>query len=335
MINLSTPHVQFALDAVRRACTLAQRIQTELVVEGVSKSDMSPVTVADYAIQALVAQALDAAMSGEVLVGEESARDLRTPESAAMCGLLLDYVGREVPGATVDSICDWIDRGTGEPGKRFWTLDPVDGTKGYLRGEQYAVALALIEHGQVQFGVLGCPNLGEDFNGEAVGGGVLLVAQRGEGAWATALAGPADFLRVQVSACAEARQARIMRSVEAAHTNVDEVDHIAQHLGIEAAPVRMDSQAKYAVLASGGGEMLFRLLSPKRPDYKERIWDQAAGSIVLEEAGGRITDLYGRPLDFSQGRGLEKNTGVLATNGVLHEAGLEAIRAVCKLPAKP
>lgn len=47
---------------------------------------------------------------------------------------------------------------TGGPKGKFWVLDPVDGTLGFVRGDQYAVALALIEDGQVTLGVLGCPN---------------------------------------------------------------------------------------------------------------------------------------------------------------------------------
>ncbi|MEM1305276.1 MAG: inositol monophosphatase family protein, partial [Planctomycetota bacterium] len=97
---------------------------------------------------------------------------------------------------------------------------------------------------------------------------------------------------------------------------------------IAAEPVGMDSQAKYAVLAAGGGEMLVRLLSPARPDYREKIWDQAAGSIVIEEAGGRVTDLDGKRLDFSHGRTLAENRGVLATNGHLHEAALAGLREI-------
>ena len=92
----------------------------------------------------------------------------------------------------------------------------------------------------------------------------------------------------------------------------------------------MDSQAKYAVLAAGGGEVLLRLLSPSRPDYREKIWDQAAGSIVITEAGGRISDLDGQPLNFSLGRTLANNRGILATNGPLHDtllAGLKAMEA--------
>jgi len=97
---------------------------------------------------------------------------------------------------------------------------------------------------------------------------------------------------------------------------------------VQVEPVRMDSQAKYAVLASGGGEVILRLLSPEKPDYREKIWDQAAGALILEEAGGRITDLDGRSLDFTQGRMLVKNRGVLATNGRLHDTLLDTLTAL-------
>lgn len=90
----------------------------------------------------------------------------------------------------------------------------------------------------------------------------------------------------------------------------------------------MDSQAKYAVLAAGAGELYLRLLSPSKPDYRERIWDQAAGSILVEEAGGRVTDLHGLPLDFSQGRKLSRNHGILASNGLLHQVTLDGLRSV-------
>jgi 3'(2'), 5'-bisphosphate nucleotidase len=99
-------------------------------------------------------------------------------------------------------------------------------------------------------------------------------------------------------------------------------------LGTTVDPVLMDSQAKYAVMAAGRGELLFRLRSPAQPQYEEKIWDQAAGSLVVEEAGGRVTDLRGEMLDFDQGRTLCKNIGVLASNGRLHDKALEALHRV-------
>ena len=107
---------------------------------------------------------------------------------------------------------------------------------------------------------------------------------------------------------------------------------LVTELGAKADPVLMDSQAKYCVLAAGGGDLLFRLLSATQPNYREMIWDQAAGSLVVQEAGGRISDLDGKPLDFTQGRTLARNRGVVASNGRLHEVALRALRSIHEHP---
>jgi 3'(2'), 5'-bisphosphate nucleotidase len=134
--------------------------------------------------------------------------------------------------------------------------------------------------------------------------------------------------QLSVSAQPDPAQARLLRSFESGHTNVDQIDLFAAHLGVQAEPVRMDSQAKYAVLAAGKGELMLRLLSSKAPDYEEKIWDQAAGSLIVQEAGGLVTDLHGRPLDFSAGRTLQNNRGILASNHKLHQPALDALKAI-------
>jgi 3'(2'), 5'-bisphosphate nucleotidase len=208
-------------------------------------------------------------------------------------------------------------------------LDPIDGTKGFLRGNQYAVALALIENGQVQIGVLGCPNLEEGYKLVPGGKGTLAIAVRGEGAWLTNLAADGQsFRELHVSDTNTTSQARLLRSVESGHTNIGQIDYFAQELAVEVEPVRMDSQAKYVVLAVGKGELYLRLLSSKQPDYKEKIWDQAAGSLIVEEAGGRVSDLHGKALDFTAGRMLLNNRGILASNGFLHDEALQALRVI-------
>ena len=297
-----------------------------MAIANLTKSDLSPVTVADFAVQALAAHALEQAFPGEPLVAEETSQELR--ENDEVMDAVVQFVATATPEADRDAVCDWIDRGAGSPAGRYWVMDPVDGTKGYLRGGQYAIALARMRDGQVELGVFGCPNLGAGCVPESCGGGVLVVAARGEGAWHTPLNEDAGFEPMHVSDCTDAAHARMLRSYEASHTNAQQVDEVARALGLEAEPVLMDSMAKYAVLGAGNGELLVRLLSPKRPDYREKIWDQAAGSIIVEEAGGRITDLAGRPLDFAQGRTLANNRGILASNGRLHEAALKAVAQV-------
>lgn len=326
MIDTSNPMVQTALRAVRQAAVLMRLIQRETVVSSLTKVDKSPVTVADFASQAIIGRFLSQAFPDIPLVAEETSTVLRDPDGEKTLAQVRQYVGKVIPEATLESVCEWIDFGGAEPGKQFWVLDPIDGTKGFLRGDQYVVALSLVEEGLPRIGVLGCPNLRDGSIPDMEGIGSVVLAVRGQGAWVTSMAEDDNhWKQIKVSTQSDASQARMLRSFEAGHTNVDQIDELAYWLDVQVEPIRMDSQAKYAVLAAGGGEIIIRLLSPDRPDYREKIWDQAAGSIILEEAGGRLTDLSGKPLDFSQGRMLRNNRGVLATNGLLHEKVLQGL----------
>ena len=172
-------------------------------------------------------------------------------------------------------------------------------------------------------GVLGCPNL----DGPDGRPGALLAAARGHGAFSLPLsdAGGAARRAVRVDDVSDPARARFCESVESGHSDQDESARIAHALGITAEPVRVDSQTKYAIVARGDASIYLRL--PTSEEYREKIWDHAAGSIVVEEAGGRVSDCSGRPLDFSQGRRLERNRGVVATSGRIHDAVLRALES--------
>ena len=331
-MDILKPETNLAIQAVILASKLVKQVEAEMVSPVITKDDRSPVTVADFASQALVGYLLANTFPNDPLVGEEDSSALRTPEEQAtleqVTGFVTQYVSE---GLSVDTerVCEWIDHGNGEPTERFWTLDPIDGTKGFLRGDQYVVALALIVDGQVQVGVLGCPNLTDGYKPDVGGSGSLVVAARGEGTWVGKLDDSGkDYTRVHVSDRNDPTQARLLRSYESGHTNVSQIDYFASALDVTAKPVRMDSQAKYAVLATGHGEYYLRLLSAKRPDYREKIWDQAAGSLLVEEAGGKVTDLHGNKLDFSAGRTLANNRGILASNQHLHPQAVKALSSI-------
>jgi 3'(2'), 5'-bisphosphate nucleotidase len=323
-----------AADIVRESSLLVREIQQALVTPALEKGDRSPVTVADFASQALIAARLKALWPGEPLVGEESGSELREPRYAAELAHVARLVARRLPGIDERGVCELLDHGAAEPRDAYWTLDPIDGTKGFLRKEQYAVALAFIQGGVVELAVLGCPELIDSQRPAPGGEGSLVIAARGRGAWLRPLADMADlgdgsdWHRLAVSREDDPSKARVLRSVESGHTDKGKAVDLSRAFGTQVPPIGMDSQAKCAVLAAGGAETLVRLISPDRPDYKEKIWDQAAGSLIIEEAGGRVTDLDGHSLDFTLGRTLAANRGVLATNGRLHEAALMAIRDV-------
>jgi 3'(2'), 5'-bisphosphate nucleotidase len=317
----------FAARVVSMAANLCREIQSEMVTQALEKSDRSPVTVADFASQAVVARLLMDTFPQDPLIAEETSQTLRAAEGEKTLKAVTAYVARIHEGVEPEDVCQWIDHGDGKTADRFWTLDPIDGTKGFLRGDQYVTALALLEAGQIAVGALGCPNLNHQLEPEIGGEGVVIAAIRGQGCWALSMEGKA-LGKLSVSTVSDPRQARVLRSFESGHTDSGKLEQIIERLSTAYPPVLMDSQAKYALMAAGKGDLLFRLLSPAQPGYVEKIWDQAAGSIVVEEAGGKVTDLRGNTLDFTRGRGLTENIGVLASNRHLHENALEIVRSI-------
>jgi 3'(2'), 5'-bisphosphate nucleotidase len=316
-----------ALRTVAEALDLAREVERIVAAGALSKGDASPVTVADFSVQALIAARLGRDHPCDALVAEEDATALRG--APGLSTRVVDVVRRADPTLRPDQILDWIDRGCGRPARRFWALDPIDGTKGLLRGGQYAVALALIVDGIVQLGVLGCPRLSLGHlaacgQPRVRGGGGLAVAVRGRGAWWRP-ASDGSLRRLVVSRVHDPRRAQMLHSFEATHSDVDALRRVADALRMKQRPWLMDSQAKHAVVASGDADVLLRF--PTRQDVHDAIWDQAAGSLLVEEAGGRVTDLGGRRLDFSTGRHLSRNEGLVASNGLLHDAVLSAVGA--------
>ncbi len=318
---------EFARTLVAEACALTRRVQEEVVAtaDSLTKGDRSPVTLADLTVQAVMGHRLAERYPGDAFLAEEDSNSLDTsPAMAEKVGALVRSVAPDLDDAAIAAA---LDRGKHPGGSvgRHWVLDPVDGTKGFLRGQQYAIALALVDCGGVVVGALGCPNLpapGERGNGD----GRIFHAARSAGAWVTPVTG-GDAVPARVDRIDDSSQAIVCESVEAAHAAHSVQAGIARRLGITAEPYRIDSQCKYAVLARGEASIYLRL--PRDESYREKVWDHAAGAIVIEEAGGRVSDLDGNPLDFSKGRKLATGRGIIATNGLLHDAVLEACR--CEL----
>lgn len=320
--------LEVALRAVTRACRLATAIQHNLLAnDTVRKSDRSPVTIADLAGQAVVNLELKRTFPNDQIVGEENSEQLE--RNAHIRQRVMDLVRMEWQDISDPEVIEAIGTGSRTPilDGRFWILDPIDGTKGFLRGEQYAVALGLIDQAQVVLGVLGCPNYPVDSSRPEHGNGCLFYAVKGGGAFMRELeSGPARAILVDT--ITESSNARFCESVEKGHASHGVHAEISETLGISNPPFRIDSQAKYAAVARGDASIYLRL--SRTSGYREKIWDHAAGSIVVEEAGGTVTDFGGHALDFSCGIRLEKNVGIVASNGRFHGRLLDAIARVIR-----
>lgn len=323
-MDTSSLEFSIGMEAVQAAVRLCQAVQWT-VLEGqgrLDKEDKSPVTIADFGAQAVVGRIVGNAFPDTPIVGEEDSAVLRLPENETLLQSVYAFVTARGVEATPEEVCDWIDRGNGDPEGRYWVLDPIDGTKGFLRGEQYAVALALVENGTVIWGFLGCPAFQSD-DGTI---GRLFAAQRGGGAAMFTLEG-SPLGDIHVSVVSDLADAHMAESVEVTHKHHGLAHRVKVRLGMPLESVLMDSQAKYAAVASGIAEIYLRAPNPRTPDYRENIWDHAAGWLVVQEAGGRVTDLFGNPLDWTKGRKLEANRGIVASNGHVHEAILAALAA--------
>ena len=187
MNSLDQTILNVVLPALAEACRVTRSVQLADRVERETKSDLSPVTVADYAAQAIIAHHLRDTYGAIALVGEEDARSLREPSNRTLRDSVVAAVQSVWPAATHDAVLDSIDLGNHDASADcYWTLDPVDGTKGFLRGGQYAISLARIEHGTVTFGALGCPNLSADFSrafDQPDAYGSIFYAATGAGSW--------------------------------------------------------------------------------------------------------------------------------------------------------
>jgi 3'(2'), 5'-bisphosphate nucleotidase len=340
-----------ALLAVQRAAILTREVYSTTSKGTLEKSDHSPVTVGDFGAQALIISALRHNFPLDEIVAEEEADDLRNNEGLRekVWGYVrktkLDDAGSEQdlggPVASVEDMLTVLDGGRSAGGRsgRIWTLDPIDGTKGFLRGGQYAIALALMVDGDVKVGVLGCPNLPVDdsvrldssIGHDQTGGnetGVIVSAVQGQGAYSQPLVAGSLAMRkqIQMAPVSDIRNATFCESVEAGHSSHGDQANIAKLLDITRESVRMDSQAKYASIARGAGDIYLRL--PTSKEYQEKIWDHAAGDLIVHEAGGQVTDTTGARLDFGIGRTLRDNKGVVAATAAIHAEVLAAVKSV-------
>jgi len=318
--------VVIALQAIKNSSTFCEKVRGELAGrESILKSDRSPVTIADYGSQAIICKFIKEAFPRDTIVAEEDSRELRKPVHSKILEQVTYYVDESIPGSSTEAVCSWIDFGSQVVADRFWALDPIDGTKGFLRGDQYAIALALIENGFTKLGILACPNLYLDEDQPHGKKGCLFLALRGKGSVQMDIDG-GQQRSLSVSRMNDPSEATITESVEPDHADHLFHQRLAQKLSISKPRLQMDSQAKYGIVARGEATIYLRVPSPSEPNYKEKIWDHAAGSIIAEEAGGRVTDIFGHPLDFSCGIKMEKNHGVVVTNGILHDIILEALK---------
>lgn len=334
-----------AESAVLRAALLTKAVQDS--VKELPKEDSTPVTIADFAAQALIISAIHDAFPGDDFLGEEDSQALRDDADLRekvykLVSTARSYQGEElVSPKSEDEMLQMIDRGgSGKGGRsgRFWVMDPVDGTATFLRGEQYAVSLALMEDGKQVMGVLACPNLKLTTEGrvqetsvDSSGLGILLTGIKGQGVWARYPSPDGKDVRPAVklerlTSPSNTKDYHIVDTSTSSSTRMDVSKKVADAIGATYPGTDVwSSHMRYATLVMGGADFFVRVPVSGRK-AKSYIWDHAGAQLIVTELGGKITDLDGKDIDFSTGRDLDNNRGLVAARGDAYDAVFETVK---------
>ncbi|KAL7794290.1 carbohydrate phosphatase [Trichoderma ceciliae] len=346
--------LDIALAALDQASKLSQLILSSHDKGTITKDDLSPVTIADFAIQALLTATFKHAFPDDTLVGEEDAAELRANHAllSRVWELLatIDQDKDVLKGVcklpqTKDQMCDLIDQaGTSHPGGpgsgRVWVFDPIDGTKTYLRGELYAINIGLVIDGKQTLGVVGCPNLSLSHSGplhnsnvDASGKGCIVYAIKGHGAFVRVLQGKPSGERgllVPLPLNFAAQHLSFVTCtglVDSALVGVHEV--VAERLGVSFPGSDLVPWVlRWTAMALGIGNITVWVY--KRRDRYAKAWDHAGAMLLFEETGGKITDVHGKDIDLSAGRKLSANFGFVAAPVDSHAKVLQIVQDVLR-----
>lgn len=251
----ASPYLQVGIDAVKQAeAVILRYVNQDIRAE--LKADQSPVTVADREAEDIIKQVISEKFPEHTFFGEEGEKTN-----------LLNHKGFT------------------------WIIDPIDGTKSYLRKNPlFATQLALMHDGELIVGISNAPLLKE-----------LLYAEKGNGCYANG--NPIHISDVE--------------TIPDAYASFGSLKYFTKSHKVEP----LLELAETVTWARGVGDFWsYHLIAQGKLDIMveadTKLWDIAALTVIVQEAGGRITQLDGSPIDHTA-------TTALATNGKLHQQVLE------------
>jgi len=216
--------------------------------------------------------------------------------------LIVSRLAQEFPGDAVLSE-ELPDDGSRLGSRRVWMVDPIDGTRDFIRGQTgYVVMIGLCLDGRPVLGVVAHPSTG------AVWSGVV-----GQAAWREQPGGTRT--PVQTSPLAEPPGVRIVVSQS---RRSPQIDAFRRALGVTDEMTVGSVGLKVALVAQGERDLYLY------PGEQTKLWDTCGPEEILIAAGGRMSDMDGRPLDYGKAD-LNNRSGVVASNGPLHDHVIRAL----------
>lgn len=220
--------------------------------------------------------------------------------------LIVDCLRREFPddGILAEESTDTEHRLDKD---RVWMIDPMDGTKNFIqRDGDFAVQIGLAVNGESVAGVVYQPVRD-----------VLYRAARGAGSW---IEGDGSSQRMSVSSRTD--PAEMVLASSRSHRS-PRMERVVKTFGFKDEVRRGSVGVKIGLITEQQADLYLHL----SPSTKQ--WDTCAPEIILVEAGGRLTDLFGQPLRYNGVR-IDNRNGIVATNGAAHEVVIENLKPLLR-----
>ena len=291
--------LKIAVETVRIATEITKWFRN-VGFKSFQKQDNSPVTLADYASQFFITFRIAESFPEDQIIAEETNEINLTLNE-------LDTIKSCYNNLDIDIEIDLSQKRS--KSERQWTVDPIDGTKGFQKNLSYAIGIGLMINSIPQISIIGVPNFNEK-------GTAIFIAEKNNGAKVSY--GGESFSHIQVS-----EQDTLSESMMCHSLHYDEpwVMKFASEINISKF-IQMDSMAKFCLIANGDADIYVKPLNKER----SFSWDFLPGTLLVTEAGGKVSDLNGNPLKFHDEKLIVSTQGLIASNSYIHQEILGSMR---------
>jgi len=268
------------------------------------KQDQSPVTLADFASQIYIISKLKNNFPEDSIIAEESFSSEVNLSSKKIIYSCYDELNLSLKPNFKD-----ILNYRGPASETRWSIDPIDGTKGYQESLSYAIGIGLISKNEKIFSIIGVPN----YSNNQI---AIFYANKGRGARASY--GNREFNPIKISEKENIKQYTLCHSL---HYDEPWVMELSKIMGIKTYK-QLDSMAKFCMIADGSADLYIKPMNETR----SFIWDFLPGHLLVTEAGGIVTDLMGKIPEYVNDKCLISAPGLVVSNGKSHDQIIEIIK---------
>ena len=306
MIYLVAYHKELSLAVylVNQALKITEWYRSKNSLSFIKKDD-SPVTLADFASQIFIISSIKKYFPEDQIIAEEESSVFIDSDAESI--IKRCYTSLNIPPEK--NLKETLNY-RGSSSKRQWTVDPIDGTKGFQKGLAYAVGMGFMVQAEPTICAIGVPN----YQNISL---TIFSAEKNHGARVSY--GDQNFTRISVSNRNEIKKFRICHSL---HYNKPWVLDFARSLGVTHF-FPLDSMVKLCMVADGSSELYIKPMNMER----SFTWDFLPGELLVKEAGGMITDIRGNPIQYVNDKCKITAPGLIASNGIRHEELLSALKS--------